>query len=141
MEIMNNISISGRVVKDIELSKTVNGITLTRFNVAVPSELKDENGDRKADFFICIAWRENAESIAKYFKKGSPIELYGSINSRSYTTKAGTTSTIWELNVKGWGFGNQSKDENQETKSNKSKKGSQAELMPIDEDMDEDLPF
>lgn len=140
MEIMNNISISGRVVKDIELSKTVNGITLTRFNVAVPSELKDENGDRKADFFICIAWRENAESIAKYFKKGSPIELYGSMNSRSYRNKEGNTSTIWELNVKGWGFGNQSKDENQETKSNKSKKGSQTELTPID-DSDEDLPF
>ena len=137
---MNIISISGRVVKDIELSQTANGTTLTRFNVAVPSELKDENGDRKADFFICIAWRENAESIAKYFKKGSPIELYGSMNSRSYRTKEGTTSTIWELNVKGWGFGNQSKDENQETKTNKSKKESQAELTPIDED-DDDLPF
>ena len=137
---MNNVSISGRVVKDIELSKTANGTTLIRFNVAVPSELKDENGDRKADFFICIAWRENAESIAKYFKKGSPIELYGSMNSRSYRTKEGTTSTIWELNVKGWGFGNQSKDENQETKTNKSKKESQAELTPIDED-DDDLPF
>ena len=136
---MNNISISGRLVKDIELSRTANGTTLTRFNVAVPSELKDENGDRKADFFICIAWRENAESIAKYFKKGSPIELYGSMNSRSYV-KDGKTSTIWELNVKGWGFAQTNKDETQETKSNKSKKGSQAELTPIDES-DEDLPF
>lgn len=137
---MNNISITGRVVKDIELSKTANGTTLTRFNVAVPSELKDENGERKADFFICIAWRENAESIAKYFKKGSPIELYGSMNSRSYESKDGNRSTIWELNVRGWGFAQTNKDDNQETKSNKSKKGSQAGLTPIDED-DDDLPF
>ena len=135
---MNNISISGRLTKDIELSKTVNGTTLTRFNVAVASELKDENGERKADFFVCIAWRESAESIAKYFKKGSPIELWGSMNSRNYTAKDGHASTIWELNVRGWGFPQTLKDENQEIKA---KKGGQEELIPLDEDDDQDLPF
>ena len=135
---MNNISISGRLTKDIELSKTANGITLTRFNVAVPSEFKDENGERKADFFVCIAWRESAESIAKYFKKGSPIELWGSMNSRSYESPDRGRQTVWELNIRGWGFAQTLKDESQETKS---KKGSQVELVALDDDDMGNLPF
>lgn len=140
---MNTIIISGRLTKDIELSHTPTGTVLTRFNVAVASELKDDSGNRKADFFPCIAWRESAEAIGKYFKKGSPIELQGTMNSRTYNDKNGESKLIWELNVRSWGFPPVNKDPDEETpktKSNKSKKESQAELTPIDED-DDDLPF
>jgi len=140
---MNIITISGRLTKDIELSKTASGTTLARFNVAVSSEIKDENGERKADFFPCIAWRETAEAIQKFFHKGSPIELFGSMNSRTYNNKDGVRQLIWEINVKGWGFPAINKDDQEtpkETKSNKSKKESQAELIPLDDD-DDDLPF
>ena len=140
---MNIITISGRLTKDIELTKTASGTTLARFNVAVTSEIRDENGERKADFFPCIAWRETAEAIQKFFHKGSPIELFGTMNSRTYKDKNGENKLIWEINIKGWGFPPVNKDDqetSEETKSNKSKKESQISLIPVDDDTD-DLPF
>lgn len=139
---MNIMAITGRLTKDIELSKTPNGITLTRFNVAVPSEIKDENGEKKADFFSCIAWRETAEVIGKYFKKGSPIELFGSMNSRAYKDHKGENKVIWEFNVKGWGFPPLNKDQ-QEENIIKSKNNKQTEisLSPLDDIDDDELPF
>lgn len=138
---MNNISIVGRVTKDIETETTNSGIEYARFNVAVPSEFRTAGGEKKADFFTCIAWRETAKNIAKYFKKGYPIGIVGSMNSRTYEKTDGTNQLIWELNVKTFSFVGGSNDEKEEnkpaTKSKKSK--SQSELTPIDPD--DDLPF
>lgn len=101
---MNNISIVGRITKDIELTQTNTGIKLCRFNVAVPSEFKDTNGEKKADFFSCVAWKEIAERIVKYFKKGNPIGLVGFMNNREYKRQDGTLQNIWELNIKSFSF-------------------------------------
>lgn len=138
---MNNISIVGRVTKDVETETTNSGIEYARFNVAVQSEFRTADGEKKADFFTCIAWRETAKNIAKYFKKGYPIGIVGSMNSRTYEKTDGTNQLIWELNVKTFSFVGGSNDEKEEnkpaTKSKKSK--SQSELTPIDPD--DDLPF
>lgn len=139
---MNIIAITGRLTKDIELSKTSSGIMFAKFNVAVPSEMKDSNGERQSDFFPCIAWRENAEKIQNYFHKGNAIELFGSMNSRTFTNKDGYNQLFWEFTVKGWGFP-QFKDEQESSddkKEIKSKKESQTGLTSID-DSEEDLPF
>ena len=119
---MNNISIVGRITKDIELQTTSSGIEFTRFNVAVQSEFKTTDGERKADFFTCIAWRENAKNIVKYFKKGYPIVIMGSMNSRSYEKEDGSTQNIWELNVKNFSFVGGSNDEEKENNPTKNKK-------------------
>lgn len=128
---MNNISISGRLCRNVDLSQTASGTYLAKFSVAVPSEIKDENGNRHTDFFTCIAWRDSAQNIAKYFKKGSPIEVYGSMNSRWYKSRSGNPQTVWELNVKGWCFPQTIKEE---------EKSKQEDLIPVEEDTD-DLPF
>lgn len=101
---MNNISIVGRVTKDVEMSKTANGLDYTRFNVAVKSEFKNANGEQQVDFFTCIAWREIAKTIAKFFKKGMPIGVFGSMNCRNYVDRNKVEQKIWELNVKGFSF-------------------------------------
>ena len=141
---MNNISIVGRVTKDVETETTNSGIEYARFNVAVQSEFRTADGEKKADFFTCIAWRETAKNIAKYFKKGYPIGIVGSMNSRTYEKTAGTNQLIWELNVKTFSFVGGSNDEEKENKSTKTKSkkatSTPAELTPIDED-DDDLPF
>lgn len=127
---MNNISISGRLCRNVDLSQTASGTYLAKFSVAVPSEIKDENGDRHTDFFTCIAWRDSAQNIAKYFKKGSPIEVYGSMNSRWYKSRSGNPQTVWELNVKGWCFPQTIKEE-----------AHTDEPTEKEDDDDEDLPF
>lgn len=135
---MNNISIVGRLTKDVGLETTPNGVDYARFNVAVQSEFKTADGEKKADFFPCIAWRENAKNIQKYFKKGYPIGIIGSMNSRSYQKEDGSTQNIWELNVKSFSFVGGSNDE-KETKTKGS--SSQPDLIPLADEDDDNLPF
>lgn len=139
---MNNISIVGRLTKDVEIETTNSGVEYARFNVAVKSEFKTADGERKTDFFTCIAWRETAKNIAKYFKKGYPIGVIGSMNSRTYEKTDGTSQLIWEINVKTFSFVGGSNDEKEEIEqSTKSKNSnSQPELTLIDIE-DDDLPF
>lgn len=136
---MNNISIVGRITKDVEVSTTNSGIKYARFNVAVQSEFKTVDGERQADFFICVAWRETAENIAKFFKKGYPIGLMGSMNSRSYEKEDGSKQTVWELNVKNFSFVGGSNEDGANTK--KKKETTKQELIPLDDEEDDNLPF
>ena len=133
---MNNISILGRVTKDIEIITTNSGITLIRFNVAVKKDYQTGDGERDVNFFSCVAWRSLAENIAKYFKKGSMIGLTGSMDSRTYE-KDGKDQLVWELNVKSFSFGGGIGEEEPE-KPKKEIKGKQVEMVPISDD---DLPF
>lgn len=143
---MNNISIVGRLTKDVEVQTTNSGIDFARFNVAVTSEFRTASGEKQADFFMCVAWRDTANNIAKYFKKGQPIGIIGSMNSRSYEKEDGVKQTVWEINVKSFSFvGSSSEDKVEETenqskaKSKSSKSATPPELTEIDED--DDLPF
>lgn len=140
---MNNISIVGRVTKDITTQTTSSGIDYVRFNVAVTSDIKTADGERGVDFFSCVAWRETANNIAKYFKKGYPIGLTGAMNSRYYEKEDGSKQIVWELNVRNFYFVGSLSEETQETKPSKSKtkKESQAEMKLDPLDDDDGLPF
>lgn len=140
---MNNISIVGRVTKDITTQTTSSGIDYVRFNVAVTSDIRTADGERGVDFFSCVAWRETANNIAKYFKKGYPIGLTGAMNSRSYEKEDGSKQIVWELNVRNFYFVGSLSEETQETKPSKSKpkKESQAEMKLDPLDDDDGLPF
>lgn len=135
---MNNIAIVGRLTKDVETGATNSGIEYARFNVAVQSEFKTADGERKADFFPCIAWRDTANNIAKYFKKGNPIGVVGSINSRTYERADGTSQVIWEINVKNFSFVGSSSEETSKTKTEVQ---TSMKIEPLDEDTEVDLPF
>ena len=140
---MNNISIVGRVTKDITTQTTSSGIDYVRFNVAVTSDIKTADGERGVDFFSCVAWRETANNIAKYFKKGYPIGLTGAMNSRYYEKEDGSKQIVWELNVRNFYFVGSLSEETQETKPSKSKTKKESQtamkLDPIDDD--DGLPF
>ena len=143
---MNKIILVGRLTKDPEIQATNNGTSLLRFNVACKSKLRDEDGEQKVDFFVCVAWREKAELIHKYCKKGSMLQISGSMGSRSYEKQDGTRQTIWEINVEDVEFLssiNEESAENKEKTKTKSKSKTapkQAELIPLD-DVDDELPF
>lgn len=137
---MNSISIVGRLTRDVELLTTPSNVKFARFNVAVPKETKTTNGERKADFFACVAWKEQANNIYKYFKKGNPIGLVGSMNCREYEKSDGTPQSIWELNVKQFYFintFNEPKEDDKETSGNTKSK--QMKIEPVDDD--DNLPF
>ncbi len=74
----------GRLTKDVELKTTSNETAYCNFTLAVDRRFKDANGERQADFINCVAWRQTAEFIKKYFHKGNRIGVCGSIQTRSY---------------------------------------------------------
>ena len=80
----NKSIIMGRLVADPELRKTESGISNCRFSVAVQEDYKNKDGSRDVDYIICVAWRQTAEFLTRYFKKGQPILIDGKLKSRTY---------------------------------------------------------
>lgn len=81
---MNKVILVGRITKDPEIKLTANQTKYSNFTIAVDRRFKDQNGERQADFINCVAWKQTAEFINKYFHKGSRIGISGSIQTRSY---------------------------------------------------------
>lgn len=88
VSIRNNVNLIGRFTHDPELRKTNSDIPVVNFSIAVdrPGTNKD---NRISDFFDCVAWRQSAESICKFFRKGDPIGVHGSLQNDDYTDKDG----------------------------------------------------
>lgn len=80
---INRTVLVGRLTKDIELRYTQSNIAYCRFTLAVNRSFKKE-GEQEADFINCIAWRNQAENMAKYIGKGSLIGVEGRIQTGSY---------------------------------------------------------
>ena len=95
---LNKIILGGRLIADPELKTSQSGVPVCVFTVAVNRRLQKE-GEQTADFFNCIAWRNTAEFICKYFKKSSSICVIGSTHQRTYTDKEGQKRTITEITV------------------------------------------
>lgn len=110
----------GRLTKDPEIKLTSNQTQFCQFTLAVDRRFKDQNGNRQADFINCLAWKQTAVFIQKYFKKGSRIGVVGSIQTRSYE-KDGQKTFITEVVVDEAEFvESTNKDENTEKKENEA---------------------
>ena len=95
---MNVVCLVGRLTADPELRQTPNGTNVCSFSVAVNSAFAGANGERQADFINCVAWRQTAEFISRYFRKGQNIGLNGTIQTRTYQDKdTGKNRTAFEV--------------------------------------------
>lgn len=96
---MNIVILSGRLTRDPEKRQTASGSTVMSFSLAV------ERGDksRTTDFFRCEAWGHTADFIAKYFQKGSPIEIQGALRTDKHE-KDGQTRELTKIVVNSAGF-------------------------------------
>ena len=89
---LNKVILAGRLTADPEMKQTPNGVTLVTFSLAVNRRFSSRDGQGQqpeADFFRITAWRNTAEFIAKYFRKGSAICICGSIQNRTWTDQNG----------------------------------------------------
>lgn len=96
---LNNAVIMGRLVADPELRTTGSGISVTSFTVAVDRRYARSGEERQTDFIDVIAWRQNAEFISKFFRKGSMIAIQGYIQTRTYEDKNGNKRKAVEVVV------------------------------------------
>lgn len=94
---MNKVILIGRLTRDPELRTIATGNATTSFTIAVNRNFTNQNGEREADFINCVAWRKQAENIAKYCTKGSQIAVEGRIQTRSYDAQDGTKRYVTEV--------------------------------------------
>ena len=87
---MNKVILIGRLARDPEMRTTMSGLNVTRFTIAVTRTYQDQNGERGADFINCVAWRKQAENIAKYCTKGTQVAVDGRIQTGSYDAQDGS---------------------------------------------------
>ena len=85
---MNTVALMGRLTYEPELRKTPSGVSVIRFQVACDRS-RSKDGERQADFIDCVAWRQTAEFISRYFHKGSMIAIEGTLQTSNYTDKNG----------------------------------------------------
>lgn len=96
---MNVVCLLGRLTATPEQKTTQSGVSVTSFSVAVDRTYQPKGAERQTDFINCVAWRNTAEFICRYFQKGQRIALQGSLQSRSYTDKNGNNRTVFEVVV------------------------------------------
>ena len=96
---MNKVILIGRITKDPELRNTPTGVPVVSFTIAVNRTYQDKNGERQADFINCIAWRNQAENLARYIRKGGLIAVDGSLQTRSYDDPNGVRKYVTEVMV------------------------------------------
>lgn len=97
---MNSVQIIGRLTADPEFRQTQSGISCCRFTVAVNRKFKNKDTDEyEADFISCIAWRQTAEFVSRYFSKGKMIALSGTLHTGSYTDKNHSDVTHYTTDV------------------------------------------
>ncbi len=89
---LNKVILGGRVVADPELKQTTSGVSVVRIRMAVNRRFSSRNAEQsepQTDFFDVVAWRQTAEFVAKYFRKGSSICVVGSIQTRTWQDQQG----------------------------------------------------
>ena len=136
---VNKVMLMGRLTADVELQHTQNNMAVVRFTIAV-NRPKQKDRDSVSDFIECVAFDKKAEFIAKYFAKGSPMILFGSIQTGSYTNKR-KTWTVFTSEVQ---FAQSKKEQGSVSDSSEVKNQATNENDGYFDNMtniEEDLPF
>lgn len=124
----------GRLTADPVINTTPNGVSCARFTLAIDRKFKDKDGNRQADFLTCISWRAQADFVGKYFKKGDPCVVTGTVQNRSYEVD-GQKRYITEIITESVEFAPKNSGE-----GTKKEKQTIDDLQPIEDDNTE-LPF
>ena len=97
MASFNRIILMGHLVADPELRQTQSGIAVTSFRIGVARRLSRSGEQPQSDFFDIVAWRQTAEFVTRFFTKGKPILVCGSLQTRSWTDANGAKRISYEI--------------------------------------------
>jgi single-strand DNA-binding protein len=150
---LNKVVLAGRLTGDPELKQTATGISVLSFTLAVNRRFASKAGEQaesQADFITVVAWRQTAEFISKYFRKGSAICVTGSIQTRNWQDQQGNRRYATEVvadeamfvdsrNESGMSQSSYTPDAYTQAPSYSSNPGSAPNFE--DHNTDDDLPF
>lgn len=139
---MNNVALVGRLARDPETKYTTSNLAVCNFTVAVDRRFK-KDGEQTADFINCIAWRQTAEFVSKYFSKGQRIGLVGSIQTSSWEAEDGSRKYKTEVLVDNVEFVESKKQSNEHSNSDLGEYQNSPDggFFMIDDETDSDIPF
>ena len=144
---LNRADIQGQFVRDPELRRTQSGTAVASFTLAVDDDYANDKGERGCSFIPCVAWKQTAEFVQKYFAKGQMAVVSGRIQTRQYTDKDGNKRTATEIVADRVYFCESKKDRDEESyaKAEREGKAYQPAEKPVsveaDDEDDETLPF
>ena len=96
---MNQVILMGRLTRDPELRHTQSGLPVASFSLAVDRRFGGRDGERQTDFIDCVAWRQTAEFLSKYFTKGRMCAVHGTLQIRDWQDKEGNKRRSAEVVV------------------------------------------
>lgn len=138
---LNIVALTGRLTFEPELKATPSGVSVLRFQVACDRNYQRSGQDRQADFIDCVAWRQTAEFIGRYFHKGSMIAVEGTLQTSSYTDKNGNQRKQTEVVVNNVSFCGSKSETSGAAGTQASVNSSNTKDMEFEEFDDDDLPF
>ena len=95
---LNKVILMGHMTADPELKQTTSGISVCSFSIGVNRRYsKADQGQQSVDFINIVAWRQQADFVSRYFKKGSSIIVCGSIQTRNWTDQNGQKRYVTEV--------------------------------------------
>lgn len=94
---INNAIVGGRLVADPEIRRTQSGVPVVSFRIACERDFKNGSGEREVDYINCVAWRNTAEFVSKFFTKGRMIIVQGRIEQREFVAKDGNNRQVHEV--------------------------------------------
>lgn len=96
---LNKVILMGRITQELDLKQTPSGVSVLTFSIAVDRGFVKQGEERQTDFITCVAWRQQADFISKYFAKGRMIAIEGSLRTRTYDDKNGSKHYVVEVYV------------------------------------------
>lgn len=135
---LNKVILGGRLTSAVELKQTPSGVAVCSFSIAV-NRRQGKDKEQTTDFINCVAWRERAEFISKYFTKGSSICITGQIQTRTWTDNSGAKKYATEVVVDETFFVD-SKSDNAPAQGDYAPTANSAPQFEVLKD-DEELPF
>lgn len=112
---MNQVNLTGRLTKDVEVRYTQSGKAVGSGTIAVTRRFKNAEGNTDSDFIQYVVWGKSAEILSQYTSKGTLVALTGSWQTRSYEKDDGTRVYVNELNVENFDFLEKKSDSQQST--------------------------
>ena len=135
---LNKVVLMGRLTKDPELRRTGSGTAVTSFSLACDRDFKSKSGDKETDFIEVVAWKNTAEFVSKYFRKGRMAVVDGRLQIRDWTDKAGNNRITAEIVADNVYFSDSKRDSDSAYNAQEDEK--KPGFAEISED-DGDLPF
>lgn len=108
---LNQVALMGRLTADPELRHTTTNIPVVSFTLAVDRRFARQGEEKQTDFINIVAWRQTAEFVARFFKKGMQVAVTGRIQSRNWKDNNGNTRYATEVVVDNAYFADSRRDQ------------------------------